>query len=204
MDNDKTTKSLVIPTYTVSDYLEGLALKCIESHRGKVDEIIVTEDGGKFSKKLKEAADIYIYGKENVGFTKNVNRGWRQATKGFTFIVNSDTRLVSGNLRDLCDPDHVTSPQIDKGGFGSYFVVPAWMQNFGMLDERMRLYYSDVDYFERIKKFYRKEDRVVVSHQKASSTKRADKEIISGQQIIDMNTYDKIVKEEHPERRTDI
>jgi GT2 family glycosyltransferase len=204
---DKTTKTLVIPTYSVSDRLIRLAYQCALSHRNQVNQIIITEDGGRYSKLLKDIADIYLYSKNNVGFTKNVNRGWGLSEADFTIIANSDTYLVSGNLRDLCEKPTVTCPAIenlgDYPGFcGSYFAVPREIkEKYGMLDERLIMYGSDDDYYMRIKDVFRKEGRVVIHHYKGSTIKKA-KIDVRAESIRDSNKYKEIVETEYPERKT--
>lgn len=202
MEPDKTTKSLVVPTYTTSLRLEKLALECIESHRGKVDEIIVVEDGGRYSKKLREAADVYVYSGANRGFTKTINRGWLLASYDYTIFANSDTKLIQGNLRDICIPDWVSCPTIKEknGGLGCYWVVPRSIkEKYGMLDERFRMFASDNDYYERIKHIFRVDERVVISHVKAASLKK--QKTFKEDGVLDAARYDKVIREEYPERR---
>lgn len=201
MNPDKVKRTLVIPTYTLTYELRDLAYRCALSHRGQVDQIIITEDGGMFSNQLKDIADIYLYSKKNVGFTKNVNRGWKLSDGDMTIIANSDTELIEGNLRDLdiqsvCVPEIVNTP--NTGFTGSYFSVPRDIQEkYGYLDERLENFYSDVDYGERVKPFLKLEKRIVIKHQKSQTLKIANVE-----SRRDNDEYRKIITEEHPERIT--
>jgi len=171
------TKTLVIPAYTVSSVLETMACRCALSHRKQVDQIIITEDGGFYSEKLREVADIYIYNKQNAGFTKNLNKGWKLSISNFTILANSDTLLVEGNLDDLCKtPPMVCSPKIinsiktNNGFTGSYFIVPEEIrQRFGLLDERLKTFQSDIQYYNKIKAHFIREKRVSVFHYKSQS-----------------------------------
>lgn len=196
----KISKTLVIPTYTVTGELEDMALKCIRSHRDQVDTIIVSEDGGAWSSSIRDLVDIYVYGKNNVGFTKNVNRGWRLSQSDFTIIVNSDTYLLDGNIDDLCQEGFVMSPRVDNlsnypGFVGSYWVTPKEItEKFGMLDERLKTYQSDMDYYERIKPMFKKGESVSIYHTKSQTLLAAN---IDREQEMndDNNTYQHILAE---------
>ena len=104
--------TVMIPTYTLSKELEEMAIRCALSYREQADQLIICEDGGLFSPTLMELADTYIISTDNVGFTKNVNNGWRYSDGDFTAIVSSDTTLMKGDIHDLCVKGKVTSPII--------------------------------------------------------------------------------------------
>lgn len=155
--------TLVIPTYTADDTLERMAYDCIRTYKQQGAKIVICEDGQKQSKWLMDLADSYIYNKDNAGFTKNVNRGWKYALANgaeYVGIVNSDTYWMSGKLDDLCVPDKITSPVIDNQDFpikqlrGSFFVVPKTVSDkYGFLNESMKTYCSDQEYSDRTKVF---------------------------------------------------
>jgi len=196
--------TIVIPTYSLTYELRDMAYKCALSHRKQTDQLIITEDGGKCSPQLQEIADIYLYSKQNVGFTKNVNRGWKLSDGDFTFIVNSDTELIEGNLIDMCEYQRICSPEIIKNlttGFtGSYFSVPKEIQDkFGYLDERMRTFSSDIDYYARIKDFFRFESRVKILHHKSQTLKATQKDT-QLEAKRDNDIYQEVIALEHPER----
>ena len=161
---------IVIPTYTPNASLENMAMECVKSYKGH-GRIIVVEDGQEYSDKLRELADVYIYDKKNVGFTKNVNRGWRYATAEWVAIISSDTYLVSGDLKDLCIKGKVTSPVVVNqdipGLTGSFFVVHKDCPKY--LIETMRTFYSDTEYVERTKDIFQKVDSVKFYHHIAQS-----------------------------------
>jgi len=175
----KTSKTLIIPTLTINEELLLMTIRCIESYQNQADCIIVMEDGGLYSKSLQTLANIYIYGKENVGFTKNVNRGWNLSHTDFTFIVNSDTYLIDGKLEDLCRENQVVCPSIvnldNYPGFtGSFWVVPKDIkEKYGLLDERFKNYESDLEYYERIKHLFHKNLDVKIYHTKGQTVKVA-------------------------------
>lgn len=170
--------SLVIPTYTLTKELERLSLWAAASYREQVDQLIITEDGGMYSPKLQEISDIYIYNKVNVGFSKNVNRGWKNADGDFVMIVNSDTQLMKGKLDDLCIPGMVTSPEIVNQYIdrlaGPFWCTPKELTDrFGYLREEMRTYSSDSEYDERMKDFFIKVPSVQVFHEQAKTVTEA-------------------------------
>lgn len=191
--------SLVIPTYTLSQKLEDMAVECIESYRAKGIEVIVTEDGGRFSPLLLENCDTYIYNKENKGFSVNVNRGWRFATGDYVAIVSSDTWLMRGNLLDLCVKGKVTSPEIVNQNIerlaGPFFVVPKKIaKERGYLLEQMRTYSSDSEYDHRVKDIFEKVDSVEIYHHQAQTVTQAGVEGGVEQQK-DREIYQKLIEQ---------
>lgn len=169
--------SMVIPTYTLNEELEEMAEFGALSYMDQVDELIITEDGGRHSKVLQEIADIYIYNFENQGFTKNVNRGWKVATGDFTMIVNSDTQLMEGNLIDLCIKGKVTCPithtETVPYFWGAFFCVPREIkQKYGMLNENLpdKNYGSDSEYEKRISGIYQPVQTVEILHKLHATT----------------------------------
>ena len=195
--------SMVIPTYTITQELENIAIWACESYREQVDEMIITEDGGMFSPGLCRLADIYIRSKNNLGFTKNVNRGWMNSNGDFTAIVNSDTFLNKGKLYDLCIPGKATSPHVKNMGMdflcGSFFVVPREIkESRGMLLEELKTYCSDSEYDARVRDVYQKVPSVVIYHHAAKTV-----EAMKGLQNFDdeqelakdRETYAKLIKE---------
>ena len=170
--------SLVIPTYTLNSALEQMAIECIESYKKKDIEIIVTEDGGRFSPLLLEKSDTYIYSQKNKGFSVNVNRGWRYATGDYVGIVSSDTWLMKGDLMDLCIKGKVTSPEIVNQNIerlaGPFFVVPKKIaKERGYLLEQMKTYSSDSEYDHRVKDIFQKVDAVEIYHHQAQTVSAA-------------------------------
>lgn len=189
--------SMVIPTYILNDDLERLAFCTAISYKDQVDELIITEDGGRHCEKLRGIADIYIYNKKNRGFSVNVNTGWKMASGDFVAIVNSDTSLSKGNIRDLCIEGKVTSPEIENQFIpflaGPFFVVPKSVtKERGMLIEDMRTYFSDSDYDHRVRDIFQKVDSVVIYHEMAKTVTAAG---IEGQMEKDRKTYARLVKE---------
>lgn len=163
---------IVIPAYTKDAFLEDMLIRCIKSYRGQA-KIIVSEDGGIFSEKVSNECDSYLWNRQNLGFTKNVNRGWRYSTADYTAIINSDTELSEGNLSDLCIPGKVTSPSVinqDMDGMcGSFFVVPKDISKEGLLREEMITYYSDTEFAVRHKDRFQKVESVKITHKRCAT-----------------------------------
>lgn len=189
--------SIVIPTYTANSNLESMAVDAVKSYK-KYGEIVVVEDGQLYSPVLMELADTYIYNRENVGFTKNVNRGWRYVTGDFVAIASSDTHLVEGDLNDLCIDGKVTSPEVVNqlhitGLAGSFFVVPRSVtKERGYLVETMRTYYSDEEYANRTKDIFEKVSTVKIYHHTAQSVSTSGKEQIDSR--VDKEAYENLSK----------
>ena len=190
--------SIVIPTYTANFDLEEMAYKCAMSYKDHCDELIICEDGQMFSQKLKDVCTTYIYNHNNVGFTKNVNRGWRYAQGDYVAIASSDTYLVSGDPRDLCVPNKATSPIIENQSIpnlaGPFFVTPKSItEKLGYLKEELRTYYSDTEYDERVKDCFQKVESVVIHHHQAQSVTVAGVE--GGDEVIrDRASYESLSK----------
>lgn len=170
--------SLCIPSYTINKHLEELTIRCALSVRDQVDQLIISEDFGMFSPELYKLSDLYILGKYNVGFSKNVNRAWRNADGDFVIILNSDTELLKGNLSDLCIEGRVTSPLIANQEI-PYLAGPCWCaprevtKKYGYLNEEMRTYASDSDYDHRVRHIFKKVSSVKFYHEMMQSVKAA-------------------------------
>ena len=61
------TISMIIPTFTLDNELEEMAVISALSYRTQVQELIICEDGGRYSKELAQIADMYLYTNKNQG-----------------------------------------------------------------------------------------------------------------------------------------
>lgn len=187
---------MVVPTYTLNPSLEKMAEECLLSYRKYVDELIVVEDGGMVSEKLAKIADHYFYHKENYGFTKNVNFGWKKATGDFVMIVNSDTLLSEGEIESLCIPGKVTSPIIENQNIPN-LAGPFWcasreaIDKYGYLWESMKTYYSDSEYDNRVRADFVKVPSVKIYHHQAQTVTAAG---VEGKVDADRAVYQSIMK----------
>ena len=176
--------SLVIHCFKADKDLEAVAMDAARSYRDQVDELIIAEDGGMYSKELARIADIYIYSKENRGFTANVNNGWRVARGDYCMIVNSDTTLKLGKLSNLCIPGTVTSPLVRNHEVpylsGAFFVVPTTVRDQrGVLWEDFKMYYSDSEYDLRVDDIFKQVPKVEIHHQICTTVRATGKEGMS-------------------------
>lgn len=148
------TLSIVIPSYSCGIVQGNGINNAIKHYRNICDELIVVEDGG--IPPSYSDIDTLVIHKTNRGFTKAVNNGWKIAQGDYVAIVNSDTYIEDGDIRDLCVDGIVTHPRIVgheecASQFGAFFVVPKTVSDsYGYLDERFVMYYSDDDYRNRI------------------------------------------------------
>jgi GT2 family glycosyltransferase len=134
------TLSVVIPFYAGrnGEHIPMLH-ECVASLQGHDELIIVsnhpTPDG-------------------RAEFSRWVNLGLRLARGDYRLVLNSDTKLLAGNLRDLCKPGVITSPAIngDPVQFhGCCFCVPASVYaEHGGLDEQFVGNFEDLDYALRM------------------------------------------------------
>jgi len=185
--------SMVIPCYTLDEKLAGMAVDAAITYRDKVDELIIVEDGGLYIPELRDLADMYVLYKDNAGFTKNVNRGWKLASGDYVMIVNSDTKLLSGNLEDLCIPGKVTSPVIRNQNIpflaGPFWCTPKKVaEERGLLMEDMHTYSSDSDYDHRVRDIFQKVPSVEIFHHMAQTVTKAGAEG-GEQQVKDRKIY---------------
>lgn len=200
--------SVVLPIYTLSKKLEEMTLMAaVIGKMPEVDELIICEDGGMFSPRLFQAADVYLFSKQNEGFTKNVNKGLKLARGDYIAVINSDVQLSlsytnlqnHATLANLCIPGKVTSPktlnQDVPGLAGHFFVLSRTVLNErGYLDERLKMFCSDADYERRVKDIFQQVPEVGIYHEINATLKEAG--LMDGKQLADdRETYAKIVNE---------
>lgn len=119
--------SVIIPIYINSPEILDLLSDCVASLVG-YDELILQFD------------------KEGEGFSKTVNKGVARSKGDYIAIVNNDTRMINGSLRDYCKPNTICRPTIE--GHNSKFpfaVMSRGVWNLiGGLDEDFKIgFYED-------------------------------------------------------------
>jgi GT2 family glycosyltransferase len=178
-----------------------MTIDCINSFENCDGEIVVIEDGGANSDKIRRLSDIYLYKRKNKGFTDSVNLAIQVSSYDFVMCVNNDIKLVSGDLKDLCVKDVVTSPRIEnqptiQNFAGSFFCLPKQVvDKVGFLDERLVMYCSDTEYKQRLARFGVKMttvSSVVVTHKIKQTADDSTK-----QAKLDSSLYDKIKKDKY-------
>jgi glycosyltransferase involved in cell wall biosynthesis len=191
------TISIVIPAYTLDTDLETMCYNAARSYKF-ADEVIIVEDGGLKSPALLDVASVYCYHDNNYGFVTNLNLGWAMARGDYVFLVSSDTYIESGNPQDLCIPGRVTSPllkghgeQGKRGLNGAFFVVPKQIaQTRGMHDQAFRTYYSDNDYYERVKDIFQLVSSVKFRHAFGGSTTTLGPDWVKQEAARDKKVFD--------------
>ncbi len=158
-----------MPCWLVSEELIQLTKNAIES-LGDGELIIIDNGSPMGGGMLREAADIYIRNKENLGYAKAVNQGLKLCDKSETVaIVNNDTRVSEGwqkvAIDILEDPlvmsvhfkmipydepfnlgDKVWITGKERWCTNSFFV----MRNCGLFDENFLNSYDDWDLHARM------------------------------------------------------
>lgn len=85
--------SVIIPVYINSPEILNLLSDCVASLVG-CDELIIQFD------------------KDGEGFAKTVNKGVARSHGDYIAIVNDDTRMLEGSLKDYCKPNTICRPKI--------------------------------------------------------------------------------------------
>jgi GT2 family glycosyltransferase len=125
--------SAIIPHYIHStEYHEELLEKCVASL--DADEVIVVVT--------------------DIGMGKAINKGLGLARGDFLVVLNNDTELRRGSLKDLCDEGAVTCPQITNTMDQlprSFYCMPRWVyEKVGGYDEQFKVgYFEDDDLIKR-------------------------------------------------------
>lgn len=130
----------VVPHWPLDDEVDNALRACLASLPLDCEKIVVVNQG--------------------TGFAVNVNIGLRLAAGDYIAVVTNDSRVVEGDVYDLCVPGTVTSPLVlekpgvERGGFhGAFWVAPREvLDQVGLLDERFEgAFFEDNDYLERLK-----------------------------------------------------
>lgn len=146
--------SAVVLAYSLNDDLDNLMHDCVKSLKGKVDELIIVDNGSpKIYDWMISESDKYVRLNKNVGYVKGMNAGAKNAVYDHIVFVTSDTKLISGDLRDLCN-ENICLPVIttDNSNYtpqldGVFYAAPN--DPFCLHDERFDFYFSDKDLFQR-------------------------------------------------------
>jgi glycosyltransferase involved in cell wall biosynthesis len=133
--------SVVVPHWPLDEEVDEALRSCLASLPSNCEKIVVVNQG--------------------TGFAYNVNIGLRLASGDYVAVVTNDSRVLSGDVYDLCVAGTVTSPLvlekpgIEPGGFhGAFWVAPREvLEEVGLLDERFEgAFFEDDDYLERLRR----------------------------------------------------
>lgn len=132
--------SVVVPHWALDEEVNGALASCLASLPGDCEKIVVVNEG--------------------TGFARNVNIGLALATGDYVGVVTNDSRVIEGDVYDLCISRTVASPLVlekpgvEPGGFhGAFWIAPREILDaVGMLDERfVGAFSEDNDYLERLR-----------------------------------------------------
>jgi hypothetical protein len=132
--------SVVVPHWPIDDEVDEALRRCLASLPDDCEKLVIVNQG--------------------TGFAPNVNLGLGLASGEFVGVVGNDSRVVAGDVYDLCIPGAVASPVvegkpgIEPGGFhGAFWVAPREViEQVGPLDERFEgAFFEDDDYLERLR-----------------------------------------------------
>lgn len=153
---------IVIPVYNTND-LEPIVLRCLYSIQNTTDRPMCIVDDGSPKKLLFDVSgeDVLIRSGENEGYTAAVNTGLKYAmTKknhNVFIVANSDLYIRSPLEWDWvsdCKEHTIVSPKTSDEGEGGFFgslwaVHRTVIEKIGYLNEQMRHFFSDTEYFYR-------------------------------------------------------
>jgi hypothetical protein len=137
----RTRLSLVVPHWPIDEEVNEALAACLASLPTDCEKLVVVNEG--------------------TGFARNVNLGLGLATGEYVGVVTNDSRVVEGNVYDLCVPGRVASPLVlekpgveQRGFHGAFWVAPREvLDTVGLLDERFEgAFYEDDDYLERLRR----------------------------------------------------
>lgn len=119
--------SVIIPVYINSPEILDLLSDCVASLVG-CDELILQFD------------------KTGEGFSKTVNKGVARSHGEYIAIMNDDTRMLDGSLKDYCKPNTMCRPTIigAPGKFALIVMPRSVWDMVGGLDEDFHIgFYED-------------------------------------------------------------
>lgn len=169
---------IILPVYATKQLAPTIS-RCLASIRNVTDEpLCIVDDASPYPIEYTPVLmDMVIYNPRNEGYTKAVNTGLKFArtTRATTFIVgNDDLYFKEGDLDWIkhIENNEIVSPKTSDEGEGDYF-GSIWGMNLetfntvGLLDEKMKHFFSDTEYYYRAKKAgiaIRKIPDVIIEH----------------------------------------
>jgi len=143
--------SVIIPIRPVNDQTWELTSQCVQSLVG-YDELILQFD------------------LQGEGFAKTVNKGVARAKGEWIAIVNNDTKMLNGSIKDMCKFQSVVRPKLVGGELAKFaFVVmphKIWEAIGGLSEDYELGFYEDDEFLRKVqdKNFYMIESPLTVWH----------------------------------------
>lgn len=120
--------SVIIPAWSGTPGLVEMTLNLAKQVKPMCDELVISEDG-PYTKELQEIADIYLL-HPRLGHGGNLNLGFRASTGDYVALLDSDIEIVSGDIREMCEPGRVVTPYLRGQAHQGFFIVaPRWIIN---------------------------------------------------------------------------
>jgi glycosyltransferase involved in cell wall biosynthesis len=152
--------SIIIPFYFSNIEKYRIYSDCFESlekYRKPNHELIVVDDCSPLDH------DFYttVRNNPNKGYTGTVNEGLKKATGDILVVANDDIlftdelmeKLETIKDNQICLPTWLGEPKSDDDRFGFFWgLTRKTFEKLGLLDESMKHYFSDLDYYMRAKK----------------------------------------------------
>jgi hypothetical protein len=132
--------SVVVPHWPLDDEVDEALRRCLASLPDDCERLVIVNEG--------------------TGFARTVNLGLRLASGEFIGVVGNDSRVVGGDVYDLCVPGSVASPVVEgkpgiepDGFHGAFWIAPREViERVGLLDEQFEgAFFEDDDYLERLR-----------------------------------------------------
>lgn len=126
--------SVIIPVRLINNQVANFTTDCIQSLKG-YDELIVQFD------------------MKGEGFAKTVNNGVARSKGDWIAIVNNDTRMLNGSIKDMCRYDCLVRPVLIEGAFAkfAFAVMPRkiWDVVGGLSEDYGIGFYEDNEFLKR-------------------------------------------------------
>lgn len=152
--------SLIVPLYVNDQKLYPIISRFFDSIPQSCDEVIIVNDASPLPilPEWKSRSTFFISRNINKGYTETVNRGLECAT-GDILIISNDDIVLTQEIVDRFSQieDGIYSPKTTDEGDGDKFGSIWGMQRstfniLGYLDNRLKHFFSDTEYYERAKK----------------------------------------------------
>lgn len=151
--------SVIVPLYFNELDLYPIIRRCLASIPREGVELIVIDDCSPLdTDDFQEGNGWWLHNPENLGYTKTVNIGLKEASGDVFVIMNDDITLKPGQLDRFFNlPDGIFSPKTSEEGKGDRFgsiwgMNRATYEKLAPLDPTLPHFFSDAEYYDRAKR----------------------------------------------------